>query len=148
MIEPLTDALKIAPSTLMPRGAGRDEVFWDGCANGRLHVQECRQCLATWFPSQDRCPACGSAQVQWRPTASTGVIYTFTVVHSAGYEGRPAMKESPYPYAIVLVAIDGGGGARVCGNFAGASAPEVRVGMRVKANFSAGKRQLPSFSPY
>jgi uncharacterized OB-fold protein len=74
-------------------------------------------------------------------------VYTFTVVHSPGYEGRPAMQPDAYPYVIGVVTIDGGGGARICGNLVGAALESWSVGARVRASFAPGEPVLPVFEP-
>jgi uncharacterized OB-fold protein len=76
---------------------------------------------------------------------TAGVLYTFTVIHSAGTEGRPPGFDAPYPYVVAVVEIDGGTGARVAGNLVGVPIDEIRIGMRVRAVFADGEAALPDF---
>jgi uncharacterized OB-fold protein len=135
------------PARPAPRIQPRDRPFWDGCARGELHVIRCDACGQTWFPSQHRCPNCGATTWQWVPVKTTGILYTFTVVHQAGTEGRPPGFEAPYPYVVGVIEIDGGEGARIAGNIVGLEPDRVRIGMRVRAVFSSAAAELPDFVP-
>jgi uncharacterized OB-fold protein len=130
-----------------PRVAPRDVEFWDGCARGELHVLRCEDCGEHWFPSQNRCPRCQSEAMAWVPVGLTGELYTYTIIHGPGTEGRPPGLEDAYPYAVGVVAIDDGHGARIAGNLTGVAHDQIRIGMRVRAVFSPGERVLPDFEP-
>lgn len=146
-IDTVSTAEIISASRPAPRVAPRDADFWEGCARGVLHVQHCRSCDEAWFPSQERCPACQSDETEWMPVENEGTLYTFTIIHGPGTEGRPPGFENAYPYAVGVVAIDGGRGARVAGNVVGVAPSEIRIGMRVRAEFVPGERALPMFVP-
>ncbi len=145
--ETRTQAEQIAASRPAPRVAPRDVAFWDGCARGELHVQHCRDCDETWFPSQERCPNCQSTDSEWMPVGTSGTLYTYTVIHGPGTEGRPPGFEEAYPYAVGVVEIDGGRGARIAGNVVGLPLEEIQIGMRVDARFVPEERALPLFVP-
>jgi hypothetical protein len=130
---------------MAPKISERDAAFWDGCRRGELHVMACQECRERWFPSQERCPACRSRSTSWVPVDRTGVLYTFTVVHGPGVEGRPGAWEAAYPYAVGLVEIDGGGGARIAGTLNGIPVSDLRVGLRVRAVLGVGEAVLPDF---
>jgi uncharacterized OB-fold protein len=142
-----TQADQIAASRPAPRIAARDLPFWEGCARGELHVQHCGDCDETWFPSQERCPSCQSYASEWMPVATTGTLYTYTIIHGPGTEGRPPGFESVYPYAVGVVEIDGGRGARIGGNIVGIELDQIEIGMRVQAQFVPDERALPLFVP-
>lgn len=105
----------------------------------------CDDCGETWFPSQERCPACRSRSWRWVPVENTGTLYTYTVIHGPGNEGRPPGFEAPYPYVVGVVEIDGGGGARIAGNLVDVPIDAIEVGMRVRAVFAEGEAALPDF---
>jgi uncharacterized OB-fold protein len=140
-----TTAAKIIAGRLAPRGAARDLAFWEGCERGELHVQRCEACGETWFPSQDRCPVCQSEAIEWMPVENAGTLYTFTIIHGPGTEGRPGGLEAAYPYAVGVVEIDGGSGARIAGNIIVEPMSEIAIGMRLRAEFVDGERALPLF---
>lgn len=146
-IDVQTQAEQIIASRPAPRMSPRDMPFWEGCARGQLHVQHCRDCDETWFPSQERCPNCQSYDTVWMQVGTTGTLYTYSVVHAPGTEGRPPGFEHIYPYAIGVVEIDGGRGARIAGNVVGLPTGQIGIGMRVEARFVPGERALPVFAP-
>jgi len=143
--ETSTPAAQIAASRPAPRIAPRDVPFWDGCARGELHVQHCTDCDETWFPSQERCPNCTSEATEWMPVDTVGTLYTYTVIHGPGTEGRRPGFETSYPYAVGVVEIDGGRGARIGGNIVGVPHDQIQIGMRVRADFVPAERALPLF---
>ena len=145
--ETFATADQVTASRPAPRVSPRDVQFWDGCARGELHVQHCPRCDETWFPSQERCPSCQSYDAEWMPVGTSGTLYTFTVIHGPGTEGRPPGFEDAYPYAVGVVEIDGGRGARIPGNIVDVSPAKIRIGMRVDAQFVPGERALPMFVP-
>lgn len=130
-----------------PRAAQADADFWEGCRRGELHVQGCDACGERWFPPQEQCPACQSPSVTWVPVETRGTLYTHTVIHGPGTEGRPSWLDGSYPYAVGIVEIDGGGGARLAGMLTGVEPHRIRVGMRVRAVFRPGEAMLPDFEP-
>jgi len=142
-----TQVEQIVASRPAPRVAPRDAPFWDGCARGELHVQHCPACDETWFPSQERCPHCQSYDTGWLPVGTSGRLYTYTVIHGPGTEGRPPGFEDAYPYAVGVVEVDGGRGARIAGNVVGVPTDRIQIGMRVEARFVEGERALPLFVP-
>ncbi len=142
-----TTAPSVRTSRPTPRIAPRDELFWAGCARGELHVLRCERCEVRFYPSQDRCPVCQSESIAWVPVQTTGTLYTYTVIHGPGTEGRPRGFEDAYPYAVGVVEIDGGEGARIAGNVTGIALPDIAIGMRVRAVFTEGEAILPDFEP-
>jgi uncharacterized OB-fold protein len=139
------DTATVAVTRPAARIAPRDIPFWDGCARGELHVQLCAGCGLHFFPSQDRCPACQSTTLSWTPVGLTGALYTYTVIHQAGTEGRPRGFETGYPYAVGVVEIDGAQGARIAGNLVGMPLDDIAIGMRLRAVFEPGEARLPDF---
>jgi uncharacterized OB-fold protein len=139
-----TDASTIFASRPAPRVSPRDVPFWEGTARGELHVQHCTSCDERYFPSQERCPSCQSTDVEWIAVQTTGTLYTFTVIHGPGTEGRPRGFEDAYPYAVGVVEIDGGNGARIPGNII---VDRPVIGMRLRAEFQPGEQGLPVFVP-
>ncbi len=128
------------------RQTERDVPFWEACGRGELSILRCAECGARFFPSRERCPACGAANMAWVPVDPCGILYSFVVVHGPGTEGRPAAFEAAYPYVVGLIEVDGGGGARIAGNVVGLPVEEVEIGMRLRARF-LGEEALPEWIP-
>ena len=129
------------------RQTERDLPFWEACGRGELAVQLCRDCGQRYFPSQDRCPNCQSRELEWAPVGTTGTLYSFVTIHGPGTEGRPPAFEPAYPYAVGLIELEGGEGARIAGNVVGIPVDEVRIGMALEAVFRPGEEVLPEWVP-
>ena len=85
-------------------------------------------CGARQHPAESFCYACGSQDVQWRPSAGGGEIYSFIVVHQLYHK---AFKDH-LPYVVAIVQLDDG--PRILGAMLGLEgAPE--IGMRVRPAF-------------
>lgn len=66
----------------------------------RLLGSVCRACSTRLFPARDFCPSCGSDDVEGGvPLATTGTVYSFTVVRQA-----PPGRETPYSLAYIDLA--------------------------------------------
>lgn len=115
--------------------------FWAGVDRGELLRPVCGRCGRSFFTPQVVCPSCGSEQWDYQPSAGTGTVYSFTVVH------RPpeAAFEAPYVLAIVDVAE----GWSLLTWIVDCPASEVRIGMGVQVRFVAGPdgALLPAFAP-
>jgi uncharacterized OB-fold protein len=84
----------------------------------------CQACGTTTFPARDFCPAClqeGPHPV--RRLASTGSVFSYTVVHQA-----PPGRRTPYVLALIDLEEDA---VRVLGQV-DVPVDEVRIGMRVE----------------
>jgi uncharacterized OB-fold protein len=73
--------------------------FWDGVKDDELRIKHCRDCGSLWHPKRIVCTHCGSSALDWRKTAGTGEVYSFSVVHRAP---TPAFAGS-VPYALGMV---------------------------------------------
>ena len=57
--------------------------FWEGCAQGELRYQRCRNCGAPQFFARSFCVRCGGAVLEWRCARGTGTVYAVTRVERA-----------------------------------------------------------------
>lgn len=91
-----------APAAPRPRPATTPDNQWwfDAIAAGRLVVQKCSDCGAIQHPPGPMCPRCHSLAWQEQPTATTGTVHSFVVVH------YPQVPGFEYPLGIVLVDVD------------------------------------------
>lgn len=114
--------------------------YWAGAKAGKLMLQRCRACGATWFLSRYLCASCWSDQVEAVEASGRGRVHSFTVIHrapSAAFAGQ-------VPYVVAL--IDLAEGPRMLANIVGAGAREVAIGEPVKVTFEArGEGALPQF---
>ena len=117
--------------------------YWDAAREGRLVVQECRECRQLWHPPLHRCPHCHCGAPGWRTVCGDGTVYTYTVVrHPTHYAFADKI---PYVLAIVELAE----GPRLVTALTGVAPEEARVGMPVRAVFRevADGVALPYFEP-
>jgi uncharacterized OB-fold protein len=110
--------------------------FWDGCAAGELRHQRCSACAALQSYPRAYCLRCGAADLEWRASRGTGVVYALTRVERAPTDEFRALA----PYLIVLVDLD-----EACRMMAH-GAPGLAIGDRVRVRFfEHGGRHLPRF---
>ncbi|MGW7415162.1 OB-fold domain-containing protein [Streptomyces sp. NPDC054863] len=131
---------QVSPA-LRPRPVvNRDNAgFWEGVSAHRLLIQRCEECATLRFPWLPGCNACGCAR--WDTVAATGegTVFSYVVMH------HPAFPAFDPPYAVALVEL--AEGVRMISNVVGAAPDEVRIGMRVRAEFRRfdAELELPVF---
>ena len=116
--------------------------YWDAAREGRLVVQECRECRQLWHPPLPACPDCHSTELGWREVSGTGTVCTYTVVrHPTHFAFADKI-----PYVIALVEL--AEGPRLIAGITGRPPGEVWAGMPVRAVFrEVGEVTLPYFEP-
>jgi len=114
----------------VPRPAGvstpATAPYWAAAAEGRLQIQECRQCGHVQHYPRTLCSTCWSEDLQLVDAAGTGTVFTYTVVRQPGH---PAWR-GQVPYVLALIELDEG--PRVMSNVVGVPVEEVTVGARVQ----------------
>ena len=101
--------------------------WWQAAAEHRLVVQRCADCGRTRLPPGPLCPSCRSLNRTWQEVSGRGMVYTYTIVHRTYV---PSLADR-LPYVVVVVELEGGGGARLTSNLVDAAPNLVRVGMVV-----------------
>jgi uncharacterized OB-fold protein len=103
--------------------------FWKAAAEGRLDVQQCRQCSAHRHPPTEGCYRCGSLDWEWATLPGTGTVFTYTWVAQPLH---PAV-EAVAPYNVAVVELDGvtDEPVRIVSNVVDAGEDTLRVGARV-----------------
>jgi uncharacterized protein len=126
----------------VPRPDEASMPFFDGARAGRLMLQRC-ECGTYVWPVRTRCTTCWSDRLSWQPASGQGVLFAFSVVHQVYH---PAFADE-VPYNVCLVELDEG--IRMYSTVQGASAAELRVGMRLRVTFDAlgDEITLPRFVP-
>lgn len=110
--------------------------WWEACKEGRFLVRHCKKCGENHFLPRTICPFCFSDDTEWKTSAGTGTIYTFSVVRRPGA-----------PYVLAYVTLDEG--PTVMTNIVTSDVDAVRIGQRVKVAFedtNTGEK-LPVFAP-
>lgn len=101
---------------------------WAGLREREIRVRRCRSCTRATWPPRAACPHCQSMDLDWTPAASTGTVYSYTLV------GHQTVAGMPPGYAVLLVELDDPQGVRVVGGFDG-DPSTLRVGLSVTATF-------------
>jgi uncharacterized OB-fold protein len=119
-----------------PQPDPESQPWWDACKNGQFLVRHCRACSENHFLPRSICPFCFSDQTEWKVTAGTGTIYTFSV-----------MRRANAPYVLAYVTLDEG--PTVMTNIATGDVNAVRIGQRVRVAFEDTDtgQKLPVFTP-
>ena len=120
------------------------KAYEDALGRGEIIYQACGDCGHVAFYPRLICPECGSTNVEFRPSAGKGEVYTRTVVHSRNRD----------PYNVVLIDMDEG--FRIMSTVEDAPNDDVQIGMRVElktvypvedANAKAGRLPKHVFKP-
>jgi uncharacterized OB-fold protein len=120
-------------------GAGQTlSRFLAGVVEGRLLGRRCPQCTKVYIPPKGACPTCGVPCTDEVPVADTGTLTTFCIVN-VPFEGQ-TMK-LPYVYGAVLL---DGAGLPLLHLITGIAADQVRMGLRVKAEWVPPAERRPT----
>ena len=109
--------------------------FFAALAEGRLAVQRCADC-GTRQLNQERCLTCCGEDLAWSPASGAGHVHSFVVMHTVFH---PAFA-GEVPYVVALVELEEG--PRVFANIEGLAPGDMRTGLRVLADLSAGASRL------
>ena len=125
----------------LPSPTALSQPHWDGCREGRLMVQRCRDCTTYVFIPQPRCTACHADALEWVESSGRGTVYSYTVVHRAP---RPQFET---PYVVAIIELEEGW--HMLSNVIGCAVDAVDVGMPVTARFTGMSEEitLPYFVP-
>jgi uncharacterized OB-fold protein len=125
----------------LPRPTHLSRPHWEGCREGVLRVQRCRDCGGFVFIPQPLCTHCQSEALEWVASSGRGVVYSHTVVH------RPPRPAFEAPYVVAIVELEEGW--HMLTNLVDVAPGDVQVGMPVEVAFRAMSDAitLPYFRP-
>ncbi|WP_430402429.1 Zn-ribbon domain-containing OB-fold protein [Hyphomonas sp.] len=118
----------------LPRINETTRAFWEGCRQHELRIQKCSKCDTFRFPPQHMCRACSSDQSEWTTVSGTGAIYSYIIPTNQSPGELPA-RGFEYPFAVVLVELDGTGGVRIASNVIDCELSDIAIGLRVEPHF-------------
>ncbi|MCA9505167.1 MAG: Zn-ribbon domain-containing OB-fold protein [Spirochaetaceae bacterium] len=113
----------------LPRPTALSRPHWDGCREGTLRVQRCRDCQTLVFIPQPCCGNCLSERLEWVDSSGRGTIYSYTTVY------RPQQPVFETPYTVVIVELEEGW--HMLSNLLGVAPDDVRIGAEVEVDFHA-----------
>ena len=114
-----------------PAPDGLDAPYWEAARRHELVVQRCTACGTFQFGPEWICHACRSFDLEWRPVAGRGRIYSWERVW---HPVHPALANA-CPYLVVLVELPDAGHVRTVGNLLGDPMQDVSIGAEVEAVF-------------
>jgi len=125
----------------LPRPTAVSAPHWEGCREGRLRVQRCRDCGAHVFVPQPVCTGCFGDGLEWVESSGRGTLYSYTMIH------RPQRPVFEVPYTVVIVELEEGW--TMLSNLIECDPEEIRVGMPLEVSFRRMSEEitLPFFRP-
>ena len=126
-----------------PIATPETQPFWDGCRQGELRLQRCRDCDHVQFPPRRYCSGCLSDQLDWEQASGRAVVRSWTVVT---LPSSPAFV-ADLPFVMALVQLEEG--PTMLSGIRGCESDTVYIGMLVEVEFEARSDQihLPYFHP-
>ena len=88
----------------IPKPTPETAPFWEGCAEGELRLQHCKDCGHVQFPPRKLCSGCFSTEVVWQVASGRGVVRSWSTVVMPGAPGFG----DEVPYVSALVGLDEG----------------------------------------
>jgi uncharacterized OB-fold protein len=125
----------------LPRPTELSRPHWDGCREGRLRYQRCRDCGTAVFIPQPVCTGCFGDRLAWVASSGRGTVYSYTIVH------RPQRPAFAVPYIVVIAELEEGW--YMLSNLVDCDPGEVAVGMAIEVAFRkmSDEITLPYFRP-
>ncbi|MBW2425167.1 MAG: Zn-ribbon domain-containing OB-fold protein [Deltaproteobacteria bacterium] len=105
----------------LPHPTALSRPHWEGCREGVLRVQRCRDCGTYVFIPQPCCTSCLGEDLEWVESSGRGTLYSYTVVH------RPQQPSFEVPYTVVIVELEEGW--HMLSNLVDCQADEIEIGM-------------------
>ena len=118
-----------------PAGDVDAAAFWSALLEGTLLVSVCGACGNRWLPPLATCPRCASRDVSSAPSAVTGALYSWTVIHLAA----DPVYAAETPYTVGLVELDDG--ARLYGRVVGVHHDDLHDGLRLRVEIDTADGQ-------
>jgi len=87
----------------LPQPTPETQHFWDGCRDGKLLLQRCKDTGKAYFPPRPFSPYTGSRDVEVFEASGKATLFSYVINH------RPAKGfEDEAPYAIAVVELEEG----------------------------------------
>jgi uncharacterized OB-fold protein len=102
--------------------------YWQALAEGRLEIQQCRDCGHWSWPPRPICSKCQSDNLVWHEPSGRGEVHSWVVAHRPF---APALAEE-VPYTIAMVRLDEEADVLIPGRLLRPYG-DIHQGMRVRA---------------
>ena len=103
--------------------------YWQAARERRFIIQCCKACDQLIMYPKPFCPTCLGEDLDWRPSAGKGEIYTVTVQRA----GAPSGFEDQLPYVLAVIRLDDG--VQLISRIVGEGAEDAACGDRVVVDF-------------
>lgn len=119
------------------------ELFWASVNERAMKIPYCNACKKFFFYPRPICPNCWSSDVEFRPAAGKGKIFTYSVIRSP--HGNVTEWHKRIPYAVALVDLDEG--VRMMTTLVDCDVEAVRSGLPVRLTYTEiDGKLLPVFT--
>ena len=105
------------------------EIYWQGCRDHKLLVQQCASCGNVQFYPRVMCTNCISKDVEWIKASGAGKIKSFTIIHRA--ISKAYLEE--VPYVVALIELEEG--PTIMSNIIDCEPKSLVIGMDVEVTF-------------
>jgi hypothetical protein len=125
----------------LPHPTALSKPHWDGCREGVLRVQRCRECGQYVFIPQPVCTNCLGQTLEWVESSGRGVLFSYTIVE------RPQQPVFDVPYMPIIVEL--AEGWHMLSNLLEVAPSDVAIGMPLEVCFveMSDEITLPYFRP-
>ena len=112
--------------------------YWEHLRRHELVIQRCLECRTLRHHPRPMCPECQSTEWGSVPSAGSGSVHSFVVMH------HPPMPGYDFPVAVGLIDLDEG--TRLVANILDCPFDEIHIGMKVEAQVEElGGIKVPVF---
>jgi uncharacterized OB-fold protein len=116
--------------------------YWRSGADGKLRIQQCKDCGLYMHPPQTVCRRCYKTDLAFAPVSGKGTVYAFTINR---YKWHPDMDP---PYVIADIELVEQAGLRLQSMIVGVAPEAVKTGMKVQVAFEKAEDLfVPVFRP-
>jgi uncharacterized OB-fold protein/acyl dehydratase len=135
-----TAAAPAKPGRIAPLRGRDNGWWWEAIDRGELLIQKCSDCGVQRHPPRPMCHECGSLRWETRPSAGSGSVHSFVVMH------HPPVPGYDFPVAVGLIDLDEG--TRLVANIEGCAFEDIHIGMKVECRIEErGGIVVPVFAP-
>jgi uncharacterized OB-fold protein len=116
--------------------------YWEAAKEKKFVIQYCNDCDKPIMYPRKYCPHCLNDNLEFRPSAGVGEIYTMTVQVA----GPPSGFGDKLPYVMAVIKLDEG--VQLMSNVVGDNRQDAKIGDRVSVDFETvedGETVLPVF---
>jgi len=127
----------------LPKIDGDSKKFWEGCKNGQLLIQQCKDCNMFIYYPRIVCPSCMSSHLIDVESTGKGTIYSYTIA----YRGAGLAYKNDVPYIVALIELEEG--VRMLSNVIDCAPEDVHIKMKVQVSFEErDDYSIPQFIPH